>query len=816
MTMSRTHLGMRVVPLLLVAMTCAARLAPASAAEPRATVTVRVDQPGHKVSPLLHGIFFEEINRAGDGGLYAEMVQNRSFEDNEAEPAAWWLVKSDGAAGTVNIDTSTPLNDENRRSLRLDVARVGEGGRVGIANGGFKGMAVREAAGYVLSFAARANEGFRGPLAVSLERGDGTVLAADKVTDVGGDWKRFECRLVATGTDTAAHLVIAASSPGTVWLDTVSLLPAETWKGRGLRPDLAQMIADMRPGFVRFPGGCWVEGETMATAYRWKQTIGDVARRRNHYNLWRYHSTHGLGYHEYLQFCEDLGAEPLFVINCGMSHRENVPMDKMGEYVQDALDAIEYANGPADSEWGSVRAKNGRRESFKLKYLQIGNENGGPAYDERYALFYDAIKKHYPDVNLIANLWQGRPRSRPIEILDEHYYNTPGWFFANASRYDSYDRNGPKIYVGEFAVTRGQVGQGNLRAAVAEAAFMTGLERNSDVVVMSSYAPLLAHVGYKVWNPDAIYFDASRAVGTPSYHVQRLFAENRPDVVLPVEVDAEAPAEPQRGAVGVGTWRTQAEFKDVRVVAAAADDDGRVLFESDFTNGLPGWRELNGRWAVTAGTLRQSGNQEGAFAVAGDPEWSDYTLTLKARKVGGDEGFLVRIHSTDADNYAMWNIGGWGNERHQIEVSDGGGKVQIGQPAPGRIETGRWYDVRVECRGEQIRCFLDGQLVHDVRRPRPKPIYATAGRRGDEVMVKVANGSPRAYEMSVRLDGAATVQPRATAIVLTSASPDDENTLDEPTKVVPVTREIDVAGSELRHTLPGFSVTVLRVRAGAT
>ena len=247
---------------------------------------------------------------------------------------------------------------------------------------------------YRLSLQAR-GEGFDGPLTVALDSRDGRYYAKEQLPRLTGEWKSYECTLTSNGTDPKARLEIVGAGKGTFWLDMVSLFPAKTWKDRpnGLRPDLAEMLADLKPAFVRFPGGCWVEGDTMKLAYRWKETIGDLSERRTQYNIWNYHATHGLGFHEYLQMCEDLGAEPLFVINCGMSHRENVPMEKMGEFVQDALDAIEYCNGPADSTWGAVRAKNGHPAPFNLKYMEIGNENGGPAYQERYALFHDAIKK---------------------------------------------------------------------------------------------------------------------------------------------------------------------------------------------------------------------------------------------------------------------------------------------------------------------------------------------------------------------------------------------------------------------------------------
>ena len=332
--------------------------------------------------------------------------------------------------------------------------------------------------------------------------------------------------------------------------------------------------------------------------------------------------------------CEDLGAEPLFVINCGMSHKENVPLDKMGEFVQDALDAIEYANGPVTSTWGAVRAKNGHRAPFNLKYMEIGNENGGTAYHERYALFYDAIKAKYPQMHLIANEWSGTPKNRPIEIVDEHYYSTPEFFIANAGKYDSYDRAGRKVYVGEYAVTQG-CGQGNLRAAIGEAAFMTGMERNSDVVLMASYAPLFANVHYKKWNPDLIDFDSSRAYGIPSYYVQQMFSENRGDVVLPVTVTAPAITPAARtGAIGVGTWRTQAEFKDIKVTRG-----DETLFAYDPGDGTHGWRRHGGDWS--------DGGRHAATEIAGGERarvcWRHELEQLHLQPEGAETGRRRRV-----------------------------------------------------------------------------------------------------------------------------------------------------------------------------
>jgi alpha-L-arabinofuranosidase len=342
---------------------------------------------------------------------------------------------------------------------------------------------------------------------------------------------------MATKTDASARLVIA----GKAWLDMVSLFPADAV--HGFRPDLLAMLKAMQPAFVRFPGGCYVEGDKLEEAFRWKKTIGDIAARPGHWNLWNYRSTDGLGYHEYLQLCEDLGAAPLFVINCGMSHEEQRKQTgpPANEYVQDALDAIEYANGPVYSRWGALRAQAGHPAPFNLRYMEIGNENGGPMYHAHYALFHDAIKARYPAMTLIANDWQGLPKNRPLDMIDSHAYTAPAAMCNMSTRYDHASRTGPKVYFGEYAVTE-QAGRGNLQAAVAEAAFMTGLERNGDLVAMASYAPLFECVGYQKWNPNAIVFDDSRAYGIPSYYVQAMFAVNRVDRVLPVTLRASVPS----------------------------------------------------------------------------------------------------------------------------------------------------------------------------------------------------------------------------------------------------------------------------------
>jgi alpha-L-arabinofuranosidase len=774
----------------------------ASVAAP-ATITVAVDKPGHAISPMLYGIFFEDINCSADGGIYAELVRNRNFEDSD-KPDHWSALADGQAKAELSVDSSSPVSPKNPHSLKVQISNPGNS-RVGVANNGFWGIGVAKGQTYELSLFARGGDGFTGPLSVSLESTNGVVYAEATLRSLPSDWKHYTCALKPKATDPHARLVVSAGRTGTFCLDMVSLFPKRTWKNRsnGLRPDLADMLAGLKPAFMRFPGGCWVEGDVMNLAYRWKQTVGDPAERRTQYNIWQYHATHGIGYHEYLQMCEDLGSEPLFVINCGMSHREVVPMDKMQEFVQDALDAIEYANGSTSTTWGSLRAKNGHPAPFNLKYMEIGNENGGPRYHERYALFYDAIKAKHPQMRLVANEWSGKPTNRPIEILDEHYYSSPEFFIANAGKYDSYDRAGHKVYVGEYAVTQG-CGQGNLRAAVGEAAFMTGMERNSDVVVMASYAPLFANVNYKKWNPDLIDFDSSRAYGIPSYYVQQMFSVNRGDVVLPTTVNAPEVAPAARtGAIGVGTWNTQAEFKDIQVTRG-----DQTLFACDFADGTKGWTLHGGNWTVEGGALQQKSQVENVRAFAGDRNWNNYTYSLKARKIGGAEGFLIPFLVTDDEAKAWWNIGGWNNTRHAIEMQG-----VTGDGVPGSIETGRWYDIRIEVKGASIQCYLDDKLIHEVKWQATKPLYATASedKRTREVILKVVNVSSTDQETDLRLEGA-KLSSTAKAIVLASEQPGDENTLDQPLKVKPTATTLDHAGAAFRHIFPANSVTVLRMR----
>jgi alpha-L-arabinofuranosidase len=791
-----------------LAMTACACAAPAS-------VTVQADKPAHPVSPMLWGVFFEDINLAADGGLYPELVRNRSFEGEDAL-RNWTFTSAKKDAAAPALDDSKPLNAFNRQSLR-----VCPGAGLTLENPGYWGMNFVAGDKYRFQIAVRGEKGFHGKLRVELCGANCAVLASGeielaakvpanppKLSNHDDGWRSYSLELVPAKSDAQGKLKLALSGEGVAFLDMISLMPERTWKGHGLRGDLAEAIDALKPAFLRFPGGCFVEGDVLANSSNWKHTIGDVASRTPQHNLWDYLSTNGLGYHEYLQLAEDLGAEPVFCVNVGMSHRESVPLDRMGAWVQDALDAIEYANGPVDSVWGSLRAKNGHPAPFNLRYIEVGNENGGPDYAARWPLFVKAIKAKYPDIILIANFWMDAyPKDPAPEIVDEHYYDTPEGLMRRATQYDNYDRKGPKIFVGEYAVTK-RAGFGNLRGAVGEAAFMTGLERNSDVVVMAAYAPLFTNIHHRSWSPDLINFDSAGWYGLPSYFVQQMFSRNTGDVALPTEVkSAELPPGVSTGGIGVGTWNTSAEFRDITVTAP----DGKVLFASDFAkSGLEGWKFAGpGEWSVKDGVLRQTAEKQNARAFIGDPSWKDYTVAMKARKISGLEGFMLLFHINHETDRTGWNLGGWDNKYFALRLDDADTRKD------GSIDAGRWYDVKVETRDGRVRCWLDGKLIHDFQPPRltAQTIYASATRdtAAGEIILKVVNAAAKPVETEIRLEGISKIPGNARAIVLTSANPTDENSLAEPRKVHPRTEELTLAGPKFTRSFPGNSVTVLRI-----
>ncbi len=574
-------------------------------AENGVQLVIRADQPGAKISPTMYGIFFEDINFGADGGLYAELVKNRSFEF--PDPLMGWSeVQIAAAVGTIHVLDKDPLNPANPHYLRVTTTDAETG--YGIANDGFSGMGVRKGEEYLFSAFGRDKTG-KSVLRVELVTPDGRVLAKTKVKGFGPEWTRKSVSLRPKDTEPKARLqVLLETFNATVDLDMVSLFPKKTWKGRpnGLRADVVQWLADLKPGFMRFPGGCIVEGRYLSTRYQWKNTIGKPEERRLIINRWNdefkhrpapdYFQTFGLGFYEYFLLCEDIGAEPLPILNCGMACQFNsaevVPLDQLDPYIQDALDLIEFANGPATSPWGAKRAAMGHPKPFNLKYLGVGNEQWGPQYIERYVPFVKAIKEKYPEVHLIGatgsdptifpngatevEFLRKELRKLNAEIIDEHFYRGPDWFLDNAGLYDSYERAGPKVFVGEYAAQSVGVAspdnRNNWKCALAEAAFMTGLERNADLVIMSCYAPLFGHEDRWQWRPDLIWFDNLSSYGTPNYYVQQLFSRNRGDVVLPVEVSGQQPPSSKQPGLYVTASRDEKAGEVIVKVVNSAEE----------------------------------------------------------------------------------------------------------------------------------------------------------------------------------------------------------------------------------------------------
>ena len=528
-------------------------LAPLSAQKTKTSSSAK------KISPNLFGLFFEDINYAADGGLYAELIQNRSFEYTPADRKEWhalsfWDYLTPGFSyGSINVETKNPIHENNPHYLVLHAEHVGKEG-VGIKNKGFGNMIVKKGQSYNFSMHS-ANKGSDAvTVKVMLQNPKGHILDWKEVTMHSKDWKKYDLQLRPTANCDSTEVVIMAVTPGTIALDVISLFPANTYKNRqnGLRADLAGLLADMKPAFIRFPGGCLVHGDGIGNMYRWKYTVGPIEQRKAQKNLWGYHQTAGLGYFEYFQFCEDIGAEPLPVlpaaVSCqnsggtwrtGGNGQQALPLEEMDDYIQEVSDLVEWANGPATSKWGSIRAAAGHPEPFNLKYIGVGNEDKmTPEFEERFAMIYKAVKTKHPEIEIVGSsgpFYEGEDfekgweiaKALDVDVIDEHYYVNPDWFIKNTKRYDSYDRKGSKVYLGEYA------SWGNkLRNAIAEASFMTGLERNGDIVELTSYAPLFAKKGNTQWRTDMIFFDNSTAILTPNYHVQKMFSANSGDFYL--------------------------------------------------------------------------------------------------------------------------------------------------------------------------------------------------------------------------------------------------------------------------------------------
>ena len=527
------------------------------------TVTAQ-PSAGKAISPDLFGVFFEDINYAADGGLYAELVQNRDFEyttEGRKRHKDWgptYAWRTSGGA-SVEIKTDNPIHANNAHYALLTVSEAGGA----LANTGYGGIAVEHGKKYRVSVFGKMVGGDNRRVRLALRCKDGRTIGSAAVSLPRDGWKRLEATIKATASDPEAELAVIPEEAGQYAIDMLSLFPYDTFKGRenGLRRDLAEAIADLKPRFVRFPGGCVAHGNGLQNIYRWKNTVGPLHERKGMYNIWNYRQSMGLGFYEYFQFCEDIGAEPLPVVAAGVpcqnsslggdGQQGGLPLgEEMDEYIQDVLDLIEWANGDKSTTWGRVRAEAGHPEPFGLKYLGIGNEDLiSEVFKERFKLIYDAVKAKYPDITVIGTAgpfyegsdyeygWQFA-KELGVPMVDEHYYCPPGWFIHNRDFYDAYDRRGPKVYLGEYA-SHAPGRPNNMETALTLALYMTELERNADVVSLASYAPLMARRGDTQWTPDMMYFDNKSIRFTTDYYVQRMFGQNAGDTYIPATVASD-------------------------------------------------------------------------------------------------------------------------------------------------------------------------------------------------------------------------------------------------------------------------------------
>lgn len=818
-------------------------------------IKIDVNKRGADVSENLYGIFFEEISHAGDGGLYAELVQNRGFEEHvlpssmtykdgravavnspnyehqvnrrwsipwdlEQKKMQAWEVKALG--GTAQYDVvklDAPLHENTPHAMEIKIASLDEGGKVVLANTGYWGMGLKSGEKYDLRFYVKSAD-YKGNITARLSDGDHLGSITFKAKKLK-DWTEFTGVLTSTGTTPKGKLLLEFDAPGTIYVDYVSLFPQNTFKGRknGLRPDLVNMIMGLHPTFMRWPGGCIVEGATYENRFKWKETLGDPMTRRGEWDLWGYRNTWGLGYHEFLQFCEDTGMDAMFVNNAGMSCSV-----RNGDYthttagldsvIQDFRDAIEYAIGdPAKNEWAKMRAEAGHPTPFPLKYVEIGNENVGPVYVKHFNYIYEKLSKEYPQLTFINTLGHTDPLLEQIPgeyMVDPHWYRDPNFFFNNSKLFDDAPRK-HDIYVGEYACNAG-VGSGNLLAAISEAAFILGMERNSDVVKMTSYAPLFENVNQPNWPCNLIHFNSSATYGRASYYVQKMSAENRAtfNVALSETTSAEEAKPFAPGGIGLGSYATQCEYRNIKITAP----DGTVteVSPSQFTH-------RRGEWKTEGETIAQTSNEMLTMSVLPGFSSDNYTLELQAKKTDGREGFFVYYGLDEQGrNGYVANVAGWNNMTTAFQpILRGRTNDVIGRTVRQSVDTDRWYDIKLVVTPELVTLYVGGEEITSAKPVSQARYFCQTGydvHKG-ELIIKVVNGTDKPYTRGFEIEGAHRINPEGKVITL-SGNALEENSFEQPTKLVPVESTFNGFGETFSYEFAPMSYTILRIKLRTT
>lgn len=779
-------------------------------------ITVYEDEVTKELKDLF-GIFFEDINHAADGGLYAELVQNRSFEfapiDNKEYNSLTAWEKSDNAKWSVECES--PLNEENTHYLC-----AGGGADDYIRNLGFNtGIYIEKDKQYVFSvYAALASDNAeacaddidkkgipdaeKAKLIIAVKDDEGNVFAKSKVVVDSYSWKKYDAVLTACESTQKGRLYIIFTGNAYVKLDMVSLFPKDTFKNRknGLRRDIAEALADMKPRFMRFPGGCLthdgsLDDHARNSMYRWKRTIGDVEKRPAWRNNWGYNQTLGLGYYEYFCFCEDIGAKPLPVLPGGFNpHKgEGVPIEEIGAWVDDALDLIEFANGDATTKWGSIRAGLGHEKPFGLEYIGIGNEEIGEGFFERYPYFHEAIRKKYPSIRIINTAgpfavgegydagWTSA-KKYGSDFIDEHYYSSPEWFMANMHHYDDYDSSGTKVFLGEYATW------GNTYYnALVEAAYMTHLEK-APVVGLACYAPMLANKDYVNWRPDMLFFDNHQVVKTANYHVQKLFMKNQGDYELKTKLegfDEIIPLMDERNIAG-------------SITLVGNDIVGKV-WDVKLTD-----KETNACTLIEPFDI----TKESKDNIIKDIDSTHYELEFKFRRSEGRKGFKLLFGKCDEKNYIMWEFGGWDNWDCNISSFKNGRASTISH----RIfhVTDEEYTLRLEIEGRRIRTYVDGILYNDTvdRLPQLEEIYVCASKdMNGRTIVKAVNLTGEEKNTVISIAGA--YKSRLTVYQLSDCALTQENTFEQPDTIEPKKSVYQVENNEYQYIVKPHSVNIL-------
>lgn len=754
----------------------------------------------YKELGILYGLFFEDINHAADGGLYAELVQNRSFEYCDMDRAEYHALTAWEKTGEMEWDVRTerPLHAENPHYLHL---KSQPGGAV--RNTGYNtGIFVEEGKCYDFSLFAGNVEGSI-PICVTVESEEEGVCARGYLTVSGSEWKKYELQMKATKTTTGGKLTLTFEAGGECDLDMISLFPQDTFLGKkgGLRRDIAQALQEMHPKFMRFPGGCLVHDGSLNdrdhnSMYRWKRTIGRVEQRPSRRNNWGYNQSLGLGYFEYFCFCEEIGAEPVPILPGAFNpHKgEGAAIEELVEWVADALDLIEFANGGADSDWGRIRTELGHEAPFHLKYIGIGNEEIGDGFFERYPYFHRALREKYPDIKIINTAgpfpsgegyeagWRSANRYGS-DLVDEHYYSSPEWFLANMHHYEDYDENGPKVFLGEYA------SWGNTYYnALVEAAYMTHLER-SKAVAMACYAPMLCNVDYVNWRPDLLWFNNHTVLKTPNYHVQKLFMENQ------------------------GTDAVRFETENLDEVIPLMD-------EKNITGGLTiTGNDIEGKiWEVKVqdfdtGEVRElpdiqigRDNRENPLAVT---ESGHYKLSFRFQRTAGRNGLKICFGRKDENNQMQWEFGGWDNWDCNL-TSLYAGKGSTVSHRIFHVKDGEYF-LELEICGRKIRTWVNGELYNDTvdRLPELEELYVTTSvdKNRGRTILKAVNLTGEEKTVRILLEGSEKKHVKISG--MKGYGLGDTNTFEEPERIIPREDEMPVAENALTYTFAPHSVTVL-------